>query len=166
MVAQKTSKTFIEWNRLSLAELASLPLPLSSYIQTEREGPQNLSLLDLHTYTQRNREAKIAIIKQGRPYNIQSQTKMAKLIMNLPTLVQVAAVSILLHTTYAKDHTVGGATGWIIPPTASFYSTWASSATFQVNDTLGVPSLLIICFFSNFSVIWYNSSRFWLWSVK
>ncbi|GMH30688.1 hypothetical protein Nepgr_032531 [Nepenthes gracilis] len=33
-------------------------------------------------------------------------------------------------------HTVGGATGWTIPSSPSFYSSWVSNQTFVVGDTL------------------------------
>ncbi|GAB2232537.1 hypothetical protein Droror1_Dr00011576, partial [Drosera rotundifolia] len=33
-------------------------------------------------------------------------------------------------------HVVGGSTGWSIPSSSSFYSTWAASQTFRVGDVL------------------------------
>ncbi|XP_020572326.1 mavicyanin-like [Phalaenopsis equestris] len=36
----------------------------------------------------------------------------------------------------ATSHTVGGSTGWTIPPNASFYPKWADSQQFVVGDTL------------------------------
>lgn len=36
----------------------------------------------------------------------------------------------------ARDYTVGGNTGWNLPPNPTFYSTWASQQNFQVGDVL------------------------------
>ncbi|RWW30972.1 hypothetical protein BHE74_00013716 [Ensete ventricosum] len=36
----------------------------------------------------------------------------------------------------ATSHTVGGSSGWTIPPNATLYPDWAASQTFAVGDTL------------------------------
>ena len=49
------------------------------------------------------------------------------------------AVAALIHGSAAQStHTVGDTTGWAIPSTDSaFYSTWAASQNFSVDDILG-----------------------------
>ncbi|XP_020106237.1 cucumber peeling cupredoxin-like [Ananas comosus] len=48
-----------------------------------------------------------------------------------------AALSIILQgAAAATQHVVGGATGWTIPSTASFYSGWSSAQAFTAGDTL------------------------------
>ncbi|OAY72680.1 Cucumber peeling cupredoxin [Ananas comosus] len=50
-----------------------------------------------------------------------------------------AALSIILQgaaAAAATQHVVGGATGWTIPPNASFYSDWSSAQAITVGDTL------------------------------
>lgn len=48
------------------------------------------------------------------------------------------AVAALIHGSAAQStHTVGDTTGWAIPPSSAFYSTWAASQNFSVDDILG-----------------------------
>ncbi|GMH04538.1 hypothetical protein Nepgr_006378 [Nepenthes gracilis] len=52
-------------------------------------------------------------------------------------MMMVAAFLALFHTSAAQTtHTVGGTTGWTVPSSSSFYSSWASSQTFKVGDFL------------------------------
>ncbi|KAL9339704.1 hypothetical protein Peur_068719 [Populus x canadensis] len=47
------------------------------------------------------------------------------------------AVAALIHGSAAQStHTVGDTTGWAIPPSSAFYSTWAASQNFSVDDIL------------------------------
>ena len=46
---------------------------------------------------------------------------------------------------------VGGRTGWTIPPSPAFYSSWASQQTFRVGDGLGNNANFPL----NFSLIIY-----------
>ncbi|GAU21285.1 hypothetical protein TSUD_286950 [Trifolium subterraneum] len=55
---------------------------------------------------------------------------------NMSILLVIAFVATILQNTEAVDHIVGGSTGWIANPGASFYSDWASNNTFKVNDVL------------------------------
>ncbi|KAM0934987.1 putative Phytocyanin domain, cupredoxin [Dioscorea sansibarensis] len=51
--------------------------------------------------------------------------------------VAVLLVGMVAGAAAATQHVVGGtATGWTIPPNATFYSEWAASQTFVVGDSL------------------------------
>ncbi|XP_057537386.1 umecyanin-like [Amaranthus tricolor] len=54
-------------------------------------------------------------------------------VMLLATMVIMAAS---IGISSAATYTVGGNTGWKIPPQPNFYSNWASQQTFQVGDVL------------------------------
>ncbi|OAE26515.1 hypothetical protein AXG93_1406s1070 [Marchantia polymorpha subsp. ruderalis] len=45
----------------------------------------------------------------------------------------------LLQCATAATYTVGDATGWTFPPTATFYDEWANNHTFKVGDQLVFP---------------------------
>lgn len=64
---------------------------------------------------------------------------MARINMGAQLVIALAlAVAALLHVAAADEIVVGGNQGWRVPTTnTTFYSAWASSKTFEVNDTLG-----------------------------
>ncbi|URE14673.1 Plastocyanin-like domain [Musa troglodytarum] len=51
-------------------------------------------------------------------------------------LLMAAGLLQCLAVAAATSHTVGGSTGWTIPPNATFYPEWAASQTFAIGDTL------------------------------
>ncbi|KAI3911815.1 hypothetical protein MKX01_038257 [Papaver californicum] len=51
-------------------------------------------------------------------------------------LTVVVAATVLQCATAQTSHVVGDSLGWIIPPSTSVYSTWASKQTFKVGDSL------------------------------
>ncbi|XP_004507625.1 early nodulin-like protein 15 [Cicer arietinum] len=55
---------------------------------------------------------------------------------NMSILLVIGFAAAILQSTEATDHIVGGSTGWISSPPASFYSNWASNITFRENDVL------------------------------
>ena len=70
-------------------------------------------------------------------------------------LLVATMVAILVGVCSGATHTVGGTTGWTIPPSSSstFYSDWASKQQLQAGDVLGTY------FFSNLaSLFLYRSS--------
>ena len=52
----------------------------------------------------------------------------------LMAIVVIAGISSICSA--QRAHIVGGTTGWTIPPSTTFYTTWASRETFQVGDVL------------------------------
>ena len=60
----------------------------------------------------------------------------------LPLLVVVYCV--LVQSSSALIHVVGGVAGWEIPPNKTFYEDWAKPRTFGVGDKLG--DFFILCF--------------------
>ena len=72
-------------------------------------------------------------------------------VMLLATMVIMAAS---IGISSAATYTVGGNTGWKIPPQPNFYSNWASQQTFQVGDVLGNYSIIFIY------LIIYNSNGY------
>ncbi|KAK9706185.1 hypothetical protein RND81_07G109500 [Saponaria officinalis] len=56
---------------------------------------------------------------------------------SMSTVVVVAATAVmLLQVVMAKTLTVGDATGWKIPSSPDFYSSWAAKQSFAVDDIL------------------------------
>ncbi|XP_030473691.1 umecyanin-like [Syzygium oleosum] len=52
-------------------------------------------------------------------------------------VIMVVEICVMLRSTEAVSYTVGGSAGWSTPGNgASFYSSWASSYAFHVNDVL------------------------------
>ncbi|KAL2902700.1 Umecyanin, partial [Bienertia sinuspersici] len=60
---------------------------------------------------------------------------MATIRIALPLLVVMFCV--LLQSTSALIHVVGGVAGWEIPPNKTFYEEWAKPRTFGAGDKLG-----------------------------
>ncbi|ERM93676.1 hypothetical protein AMTRI_Chr03g56560 [Amborella trichopoda] len=45
--------------------------------------------------------------------------------------------AVVLHgASAAVVHTLGGSTGWTVPPSSSFYTTWANGQKFEMGDSL------------------------------
>lgn len=42
----------------------------------------------------------------------------------------------IVDRAYAREFTVGGATGWTVPSGAQVYSQWAEQSRFQIGDSL------------------------------
>ncbi|XP_010247602.1 PREDICTED: umecyanin-like [Nelumbo nucifera] len=59
---------------------------------------------------------------------------MARRMMGL--LGCMLVVALFQSAAAQTTHTVGGSTGWTLPSSNSFYTTWASSQNFAVGDTL------------------------------
>lgn len=82
----------------------------------------------------------------------------------LMAIVVIAGISSICSA--QRAHIVGGTTGWTIPPSTTFYTTWASRETFQVGDVLGNSSSLyfvrsfFIAIYRHVNII-YILSRFW-----
>lgn len=68
---------------------------------------------------------------------------------NMSILLVIGFAAAILQSTEATDHIVGGSTGWISSPPASFYSNWASNITFRENDVLGEHDDYIILKLNN-----------------
>lgn len=60
---------------------------------------------------------------------------MAVIRIALPLVVVMCCV--LLQSTSALIHVVGGTAGWGVPPNATFYTDWAKPRTFGAGDKLG-----------------------------
>jgi len=63
--------------------------------------------------------------------------KMAMIRIALPLVVVMCCV--LLQSTSALIHVVGGTDGWEIPPNVTFFADWAKPRTFGVGDKLVFP---------------------------
>jgi len=42
----------------------------------------------------------------------------------------------IVDRAYAREFTVGGATGWTVPSGSQVYSQWAEQSRFQIGDSL------------------------------
>ncbi|KMT11980.1 hypothetical protein BVRB_5g099420 [Beta vulgaris subsp. vulgaris] len=62
---------------------------------------------------------------------------MAVIRIALPLVVVMCCV--LLQSTSALIHVVGGTAGWGVPPNATFYTDWAKPRTFGAGDKLVFP---------------------------
>ncbi|GLJ11999.1 hypothetical protein SUGI_0181740 [Cryptomeria japonica] len=51
-------------------------------------------------------------------------------------LVLGVSMAVALHCAAAATYTVGGSTGWAVPTANTLYTSWASSNTFKVGDSL------------------------------
>ena len=57
--------------------------------------------------------------------------------MTILVVVVLTALAAVVQVTEAATYVVGNTTGWAIPSTSTFYTTWATGKTFSLGDVLG-----------------------------
>ncbi|KAK4604449.1 hypothetical protein RGQ29_012803 [Quercus rubra] len=56
--------------------------------------------------------------------------------MTILVVVVLTALAAVVQVTEAATYVVGNTTGWAIPSTSTFYTTWATGKTFSLGDVL------------------------------
>ena len=57
--------------------------------------------------------------------------------MTILVVVVLTALAAVVQVTEAATHVVGDSSGWAVPSTSTFYTTWANGKNFSLGDVLG-----------------------------